>query len=1182
MLLTRLVFTYLLCSFFVLTVQSFSLFGFGESNKTKEDQFLDWFTAHGGIYKVGLKDFPLMGRGVFALEDIDSETEVLRIPNKLIFCRESLTLSSDPLHVSYMQKIREDETAIIGVLLLEVYRGKDSLFYEYLQMLPAYIPNLSYFGESSLEQLQSVSLMQDALRAQKGFQSDYTRLVKIMKKSKMWPGTKDTLPTYDQYLWAASIIDSRGLRFQGKVHLAPFADMFNYEPHKDAREREDGNFFLKHHQMIPAVKASEDKEASSGYMSILADRDAKVGEQLLEDYGDNRDKIYLQYHGFVTEYNPFRCHDLLLPSMDEKNSADLALAADESPIMSDTMRSLLRSLRFETAPEFCVEYHGTLDMATVVYTAVLGMTNKELARCQGVVDTIDSESNDSWKVIGEKCGFFTVMKEYQSALARNAMTLEVSRVKNPSTDEEEEEDDGRGGINHSKPFEKLIQNIRLHIDATLDSYPTSIDTDEALLNDWTGGAVGTDGHGHAHNELQQEHDLSALRYRLYNKKHLMELKQLYSYDPDGSKGAARNEAALAANAKAGAAAGMAANEQAGSPKATSAKTKANAKASASTSSSSTKNSKSTNADTTAKTRSKIKFKDRSKPNTPPPPPQENGGAGKCNPGFSSENNGINCDACEIGKYKLSVGNFACDVCDINSVDCGNASAGTCKTGFKSFDYGVTCVVIEESSVLDVIDMEIDASGEAIGPPKAANEGHLGVGEMPIDTSMYEAGMTLKQQLERFNTWFTEASNMTNATNKLSANFIPGWRIGTIATEDIEDKEIYLSVPLKVILDSNGARKHEKLKDLFKRITEVYGLEAKDDFHELLFFLLYEMRVKGSDSYYWPYLALLPTPADQTIVPTRWTQNELKRRLGPSHIITMVNQYTQLQEKTYASITQILPIKTFFDELDVELGRETDPLLSWDNYRWAQTVLDSRTIWWQNDRHLVPMLDFINCVEGPEPTRVHRTDMDESYTHATTAASWAFPKGDQVFENYGQANYIYFMYHGFALPVGSNVHDCVHHDISFGEEDKKNIDFSNKDAQNLAQQLGLNRKGTVSTCLAAEGTVFQEAQYTLKKEVWLALALKQNNFIELKKQKLLGLPNKAAMVYLLEQLRERLLLYRQHFGEYDSTHDSDRKAIDASIMKSSIFFLQTEAHHLGLVCDYLAREIAAKEAANEEF
>jgi len=31
------------------------------------------------------------------------------------------------------------------------------------------------------------------------------------------------------------------------------------------------------------------------------------GQQLLEDYGDNMDKIYIQYHGFVPDSNPFRC-----------------------------------------------------------------------------------------------------------------------------------------------------------------------------------------------------------------------------------------------------------------------------------------------------------------------------------------------------------------------------------------------------------------------------------------------------------------------------------------------------------------------------------------------------------------------------------------------------------------------------------------------------------------------------------------------------------------------------------------------------------------------------------------------------------------------------------------------------------------------------------------------------------
>lgn len=34
----------------------------------------------------------------------------------------------------------------------------------------------------------------------------------------------------------------------------------------------------------------------------------------------------------------------------------------------------------------------------------------------------------------------------------------------------------------------------------------------------------------------------------------------------------------------------------------------------------------------------------------------------------------------------------------------------------------------------------------------------------------------------------------------------------------------------------------------------------------------------------------------------------------------------------------------------------------------------------------------------------------------------FEKGQHVFENYGQANHVYFLYHGFSLD--SNTHDCV--------------------------------------------------------------------------------------------------------------------------------------------------------------
>jgi hypothetical protein len=47
------------------------------------------------------------------------------------------------------------------------------------------------------------------------------------------------------------------------------------------------------------------------------------------------------------------------------------------------------------------------------------------------------------------------------------------------------------------------------------------------------------------------------------------------------------------------------------------------------------------------------------------------------------------------------------------------------------------------------------------------------------------------------------------------------------------------------------------------------------------------------------------------------------------------------------------------------------------FRWGHYILDSRSIWWNNKRHLVPLLDLINCGEGKnasKPIRVHQTKL----------------------------------------------------------------------------------------------------------------------------------------------------------------------------------------------------------------
>ena len=48
-----------------------------------------------------------------------------------------------------------------------------------------------------------------------------------------------------------------------------------------------------------------------------------------------------------------------------------------------------------------------------------------------------------------------------------------------------------------------------------------------------------------------------------------------------------------------------------------------------------------------------------------------------------------------------------------------------------------------------------------------------------------------------------------------------------------------------------------------------------------------------------------------------------------------------------------------------------------HYRWAHAILDSRAIWWNGERHLVPLLDLVNCKEGPSPDKIHSTNLDET-------------------------------------------------------------------------------------------------------------------------------------------------------------------------------------------------------------
>jgi hypothetical protein len=232
-----------------------------------------------------------------------------------------------------------------------------------------------------------------------------------------------------------------------------------------------------------------------------------------------------------------------------------------------------------------------------------------------------------------------------------------------------------------------------------------------------------------------------------------------------------------------------------------------------------------------------------------------------------------------------------------------------------------------------------------------------------------SSMHLKDQLYFFNKWFN--SNKPSS-NSIEAVEDPDYRIGVRALRDIKENSTYLGVPDAVIMDRFKAEKDPMLAVLFSKIKAKRG--DVDAFHKLLFYLMYHRFMLGPKSEFWPYLRTLP-PYAAMDVPPLWSNESIIERLSPSVLSRVILQENADTRKTFEQIIQLDEILDFFPS----------KLFTFDYYMWAKTILNSRSIWWDGERHLVPMLDFINHGEGSDPQKVHSTTLDSSKRFAITNA-----------------------------------------------------------------------------------------------------------------------------------------------------------------------------------------------------
>ncbi len=882
-----------LCVGLVLVIALWSNISFANNNEAALEAFKEWFVENGGMVNgIDLAHFPNMGNGILAKNSIPADRLVLKIPHHLIFSYRSLQqlasgneeeeeeeddkeqdeevlaerkkmkdrqreresrFSNDYVELNLLNKFFNknnkqnqqapggssasgQELLLTAWLLRESKLGDRSFYAPYLKVLPKYVSSALYFNEKEIDELQFGHVKSDVKDFQKKTKEEYKSFQEIVKGSQgLFPAFEGL--SYDEFLWAATIIHSRGLRFRGEIYLSPYADMFNYEPHRNFRHAASGEFFLKHHVL------HEDEPLYGDGISIYADRETLANKQLFEDYGDNPNEIYLKYHGFVPNDNPFHCLNVHFQNYQNKGQPMELMKS-----LTQAQRELLTMLRFpiHSSMTSCIDRFGSMSYSKQfeVYMTILSFNEEETQQCHSLLKSAQPQQQGqqptiSWPVIYRRCGFEKISKKFQdfqkltssgtgSGNSKSAITVFTNDVSNTQSSE----------VSTEMPLEtRVLSTLQSMISTSIQSLklPTSLTHDEELLT-----ALESELLRHENSDNNNEDDLKsilhryiAVKYRVMNKRLFGRLCELYHVADCGEK---ISHAALAA-------------------------------ATAST------------------------------------------------------------------------------------------PAATETTPTKATETAKT--VEEKPKTTDTVKEPTFQSSR----PRVA-----------FDLYGSRDSATIDQDLEDFNTWFLAHSP---SHHKIKAVSMPIYRIGTIASEEITENEIYLGVPDDIILSGDSAYYDttSEVSELLHALSTRYQ-GRRDDFHELLISLIYETFINYKSSKYYPYLHLLPRLSELD-VPILWDPNVYKKRLSTSHILPMIANYQYSVDKKFEFFDQIPEIHQYFTE------KWNFPLTK-DVYRWANAILDSRSIWWGSKRHLVPMLDFINCRENPrDPSRVHSTVLDDSQKYAIT-------------------------------------------------------------------------------------------------------------------------------------------------------------------------------------------------------
>lgn len=157
---------------------------------------------------------------------------------------------------------------------------------------------------------------------------------------------------------------------------------------------------------------------------------------------------------------------------------------------------------------------------------------------------------------------------------------------------------------------------------------------------------------------------------------------------------------------------------------------------------------------------------------------------------------------------------------------------------------------------------------------------------------FVGGNDMDAIIERFNKWMDDVG----CESKVETAHIPGFRLGLIAREDIEEGENYLAVPWLSLIHEESILKTSSVGQQFSELKLKYEL---DTFHYLMLFFLREL--DQPDSYWRPFLDILPGSLN---TPIFWS-DELLDALAGTKIPAEARNYRETARLNFEKDLKII-------------------------------------------------------------------------------------------------------------------------------------------------------------------------------------------------------------------------------------------------------------------------------------